>query len=139
MKTEVSRLHWLFFFFCFKNITSALLQGFNCIENLLFSFCNRALTDISLLAVFIHLRYIDVSKNNLRDISALSALTHLLVIKADHNKLTSAALEELPYLQVASFNNNRFKTTEGLNHPQLEHLCLNCVYILIFKNLFKKH
>ena len=92
------------------------------------SICNiicRELTDISILNCFIHLRYVDLSKNNLRDISSLNALTHVLTLKAEHNKLSSARLEELPYLQVASFNNNRIKTTEGINHPLLEQLCLN--------------
>lgn len=86
---------------------------------------DRRLTDINILNSYIHLRYIDVSKNNLRDISPLNALTHMLVLKADQNKLTSAELDELPYLQSASFNYNHIKTTEGLNHPQIEHLSLN--------------
>ncbi|KAK2167257.1 hypothetical protein LSH36_30g00029 [Paralvinella palmiformis] len=60
-----------------------------------------------------------------RDISCLNSLTHLLTLKADNNKLISAKLDELPYLQVASFSNNRIKTTEGINHPLLEQLCLN--------------
>ena len=37
----------------------------------------------------------DVSGNALDDISALSALPHLLTIKADHNRLTSAKLQEV--------------------------------------------
>jgi len=86
---------------------------------------DRRLTDINILNSYIHLRYIDVSKNALRDISPLNALTHMLVLKADQNKLTSAELDELPYLQSASFNYNHIKNTEGLNHPQLEHLALN--------------
>ena len=93
--------------------------------------CFRALTDILILNSFIHLQFIDISKNNLRDISPLNALTHLLVLKADYNKLPSAQLDELPYLQVASFNYNRIKSTEGLNHPQLEHLSLNCKWYTV--------
>ena len=63
-------------------------------------FCFRELTDINILNCFIHLRYVDLSKNNLRDISPINSLTHLLVLKADQNKLTTAQLEDLPYLQV---------------------------------------
>ncbi|KAL3862321.1 hypothetical protein ACJMK2_008298 [Sinanodonta woodiana] len=85
----------------------------------------RGLTQINLLKSFVHLRYVDVTKNNLKDISPLSALTHMLTLKADYNLLTSARLEEMPFLQVASFSNNKIKTTEGVNHPMLEHLTLN--------------
>lgn len=85
----------------------------------------REVTDISILKSFIHLRYVDVSKNRLKDISALSALTHMLTLKADENLLTSPQLEEMPFLQVASFSHNRINTTEGINHPMLEHLILS--------------
>ncbi|KAK7093650.1 hypothetical protein V1264_007356 [Littorina saxatilis] len=85
----------------------------------------RGVTDISILKSFIHLRYVDVSKNALKDISPLSALTHMLTLKADENLLTSPHLEEMPFLQVASFSHNRINTTEGINHPMLEHLILS--------------
>ena len=85
----------------------------------------RGLTDISLLKNYIHLRYIDLSNNNLKDISALNVLTHLLTLKVDFNKLTNAKLDPLPYLQQASFSNNKIKTIEGINHPRLEILNLN--------------
>jgi hypothetical protein len=39
--------------------------------------------------------------------------------------LTSAKLDPLPYLQQASFSNNKIKTTEGIAHPKLETLNLN--------------
>ncbi|BFZ23963.1 hypothetical protein BsWGS_27001 [Bradybaena similaris] len=86
---------------------------------------DREITDIDMLQSYIHLRYVDISKNMLRDISPLSALTHLLTLKADDNLLASAKLEDMPYLQTASFNNNRIVTTEGIGHPMLEHLSLN--------------
>jgi len=85
----------------------------------------RGVTDIDMLKCFIHLRYVDISKNALKDISALSALTHMLTLKADENLLTSPQLEEMPFLQVASFSHNRINTTEGINHPMLEHLILS--------------
>lgn len=85
----------------------------------------REITDIEILSSFIHLRYVDVTKNSLKDISSLSALTHMLTLKADENLLTTAALEEMPFLQVASFSHNKINTTEGINHPMLEQLNLN--------------
>ncbi|XP_041377909.1 leucine-rich repeat-containing protein 23-like [Gigantopelta aegis] len=86
---------------------------------------DREITDINMLNSFIHLRYIDVTKNNLKDLSPLSNLTHMLTLKADENLLTSAKLEEMPFLQTASFNHNKINTTEGINHPSLEVLSLN--------------
>jgi len=86
---------------------------------------DRDITDISLLNCYIHLRYLDVSGNKLSDISSLNSLTHLLTLKADRNLLSSAKLDELPYLQTASFANNKVMDTEGINHPLLESLNLN--------------
>ncbi|ELU09120.1 hypothetical protein CAPTEDRAFT_183796 [Capitella teleta] len=86
---------------------------------------DRELTDISILQGFIHLRFVDINKNNLRDISALNSLSHMVALKAEHNKLTSAKLDELPYLQEVSFNSNKIKTTEGICHPLVEKISLN--------------
>lgn len=66
----------------------------------------------------------DISGNHLEDISPLNALPSLLTLKADNNRLTTAKLEPLPYLQVASFANNRIESTEGIAHPLLEVLNL---------------
>jgi len=102
--------------------------------------CDRELTDVSILQSFIHLRYVDLSKNNLKDISSLSYLTHLLTVKVDYNKLQSAKMEELPFLQSANFSNNRLKTTEGCSHPLLEHLIMNCEtfpYTFTYSNVLK--
>ncbi|XP_038078619.1 leucine-rich repeat-containing protein 23-like [Patiria miniata] len=86
---------------------------------------DREITDISILSSFIHLRYVDLSMNMLRDISPLNSLTHLLTLKCERNLLQTAKLDELPYLQVASFANNRIATTDGINHPLLESLNLS--------------
>ncbi|KAM8800718.1 LOW QUALITY PROTEIN: leucine-rich repeat-containing protein 23-like [Rhynchonycteris naso] len=79
---------------------------------------NRDLTDISLLCSYIYLRYVDISEN-LKDLSPLNSLTHLLWFKADGNQLQSAQLNELPYLQIASFAYNQITDTEGISHPHL--------------------
>ncbi|EHH20439.1 leucine-rich repeat-containing protein 23 isoform X3 [Macaca nemestrina] len=84
----------------------------------------RDLTDIYLLRSYIHLRYVDVSENHLTDLSPLNYLTHLLWLKADGNRLRSAQLNELPYLQIASFAYNQITDTEGISHPRLETLNL---------------
>ncbi|XP_035750506.1 leucine-rich repeat-containing protein 23 [Egretta garzetta] len=84
----------------------------------------KDLTDISLLECFIHLRYVDLSGNKLQDLSPLSNLTHLLWLKVDGNLLTSACLQELPYLQIISFAHNRIEDMEGITHPRLANLSL---------------
>ncbi|KFU84151.1 Leucine-rich repeat-containing protein 23, partial [Chaetura pelagica] len=85
---------------------------------------SKDLTDISLLECFIHLRYVDLSENKLKDLSPLSNLTHLLWLKVDGNLLTSACMQELPYLQIISFSQNRIKDLEGITHPRLVNLSL---------------
>ncbi|NWX13804.1 LRC23 protein, partial [Aegotheles bennettii] len=84
----------------------------------------RDLTDISLLEGFIHLRYVDLSENKLQDLSSLSSLTNLLWLKVDGNLLTSACMQELPYLQIISFARNCIKDVEGIAHPRLAKLSL---------------
>ncbi|XP_058414894.1 leucine-rich repeat-containing protein 23 [Diceros bicornis minor] len=84
----------------------------------------RDLTDIYLLRSYIHVRYVDVSENHLTDLSPLNYLTHLLWLKADGNRLRSARLNELPYLQIASFAYNQITDTEGISHPRLSSLDL---------------
>ncbi|XP_066472849.1 leucine-rich repeat-containing protein 23 [Tiliqua scincoides] len=84
----------------------------------------KELTDITLIQSFIHLRYVDLSDNMLKDLSPLACLTHLLWLKVDGNRLTSASMDELPYLQIASFANNHIKDTNGISHPRLASLSL---------------
>eukprot|EP00112_Aurelia_sp_Birch-Aquarium-sp1_P007255 Seg179.4 transcript_id=Seg179.4/GoldUCD/mRNA.D3Y31 product="Leucine-rich repeat-containing protein 23" protein_id=Seg179.4/GoldUCD/D3Y31 len=85
---------------------------------------DKLITDISLLNCYIHLRYVDIKGNKLKEITTLNSLTHLLTLNADKNLLRSAKMDEMPYLQVASFANNKIMDTEGLNHPLLESLNL---------------
>jgi len=86
---------------------------------------SKALTDISIISAFVHVRYLDISDNKLESLAPLSSLTHLLTLKADNNRLTTASLPPMPYLQRASFQNNKITDTEGITHPLLEVLNLN--------------
>ncbi|XP_008143088.1 leucine-rich repeat-containing protein 23 [Eptesicus fuscus] len=95
----------------------------------------RELTDIHLLRSYIHLRYVDISENHLTDVSALNHLTHLLWLKADGNRLRSAQLNELPYLQIASFAYNQITDTEGISHPRLSILNLKGNHIRLVTGL----
>jgi len=85
----------------------------------------KDITDIDMLKTFIHLRYVDISQNKLKDISSANSLSHLLTLKADKNLLKSAKLNELPYLQQANFSSNKIDTLEGIEHKLLETLNLN--------------
>ncbi|XP_058428532.1 leucine-rich repeat-containing protein 23 isoform X3 [Marmota monax] len=105
-------------------IVSISLRFWVCLPGLL-SFCPKLdLTDINLLHSYIHLRYVDISENHLTDLSPLNFLTHLLWLKADSNRLRTARLNELPYLQIASFAYNQITDTEGISHPRLRSLDL---------------
>ncbi|KAF6339845.1 leucine rich repeat containing 23 [Rhinolophus ferrumequinum] len=95
----------------------------------------RDLTDIYLLRSYIHLRYVDVSENHLTDLSPLNYLIHLLWLKADGNRLRSAQLNELPYLQIASFAYNQITDTEGISHPRLGSLNLKGNHIRMVTGL----
>ncbi|XP_006037112.1 leucine-rich repeat-containing protein 23 isoform X1 [Alligator sinensis] len=95
----------------------------------------KDLTDIGLLQNYIHLRYVDLSENQLRDLSPLGSLIHLLWLKVDGNRLTSATLQELPYLQIASFAHNHIKDTEGISHPRLGSLNLKGNKIQVISGL----
>ena len=52
-------------------------------------------------------------------------LTHLLTLKVDFNKLTNIKLDVLPYLQQASFTDNKIKSIEVNSLPKLETLNVN--------------
>jgi len=84
------------------------------------------LTNIDLLRSFVHLRYVDLSKNELEDVTALGWLDQLLTVRVDFNLLSGAiVLLRRRYLQVASYANNRLTSCDGAAHPMLDHLCLN--------------
>ncbi|XP_075258980.1 leucine-rich repeat-containing protein 23-like [Convolutriloba macropyga] len=86
---------------------------------------DKELTNITMLSTFVHLRYIDISMNSIKDISPLNCLTHMLTLKSDRNLLASPALAQLPYLQSANFAKNKIIAAEGVDHPLLETLHLS--------------
>ncbi|XP_042710993.1 leucine-rich repeat-containing protein 23 isoform X3 [Chrysemys picta bellii] len=68
-------------------------------------------------------------------LEAKENLIHLLWLKVDGNRLISARLPELPYLQIASFAHNRIKDTEGITHPRLGSLNLKGNEIQVISGL----
>jgi len=85
----------------------------------------RDFTNIDHLKDFVHIRYLDLTGNLLKDISVVNNLKHLLVLKVAKNNLTTVELEPLNYLQEASFADNKIEKVEPITHPLLEKLNLN--------------
>ena len=88
----------------------------------------RSLTDVSLLEKYIHLRFVDLSRNQLDDVTALSSMLHLLQCDASRNRLRRLHLERFPFLQVANFSHNKLTSLESLSQPQLQQLNMSCTF-----------
>ncbi|XP_018576488.1 leucine-rich repeat-containing protein 23-like [Anoplophora glabripennis] len=96
----------------------------------------RKLTDISIILNFKHVLFIDLSDNflNLDALQVLSGMPFLLYLKVERNKVESAALEPMYYLQCLNLNMNQVTETCDINQPQLETLELqdNLIYTIQF-------
>lgn len=82
------------------------------------------LTDITSIKYFQHLQFVDVSDNYL-DLEALQVVTEipfLVLIHADKNKLESAALKKMKYLQVIIMDNNTITSVHDVYQPVLSTL-----------------
>lgn len=82
------------------------------------------LTNISAIKSFRHLQFVDVSHNNL-DLEALQDVTELpflVLIHADNNRLNSAALKKMKYMQVIIMNNNFLTSVHDVYQPELSTL-----------------
>ncbi|CAI8049137.1 Leucine-rich repeat-containing protein 23 [Geodia barretti] len=100
---------------------------------------DKKLTDIGILSCYVHVRYLDISGNNLTDMSSLNALPQLLSVRADKNKITSPKLQEMQYLQILSLAGNRLISTGGIAHPLLETLNLSSNQITELADLDDRH
>ncbi|XP_051948102.1 leucine-rich repeat-containing protein 23-like isoform X1 [Xyrauchen texanus] len=88
---------------------------------------NKGMTDLALVSSFVHLRYLDISSNNLTDLSPLAALTQLLWVKGDGNlieRFDGEMFGQLNYLQWLSLASNRICDVKGFGGPALETLNL---------------
>lgn len=85
----------------------------------------RDFTCVDHLKDFIHIRYLDLTGNLLKDVSVINNLKDLIVLKVAKNNLTTAELDGLPYLQEASFADNKIEEMADIKHPLLEKLNLN--------------
>ncbi|XP_011564278.3 leucine-rich repeat-containing protein 23 [Plutella xylostella] len=85
---------------------------------------NMGLTNIDAMLSFKHLQYIDVSHNKLTlvNLQVLTKLPYVLFLQADDNKLDSAALNPMEYLQVIVMNYNKITSVSDVYQPELSTL-----------------
>lgn len=87
---------------------------------------DKGLTDVSVIPFFKHVRYVNVSGNRLTSeaLHVLETMPYLQMLRADRNRLVSAELKPMPYLQVTSsfLFNLEFDSIERESlRPQREH------------------
>lgn len=100
---------------------------------------NAKLTDISIIAHFKHVLFIDLSGNllNVNALQILIELPYLVYLKVEKNRLDSGALMQMQYLQVLILNYNQISETCDIKQPFLECLELNfnVIFTIHFNNL----
>ncbi|KAJ8941317.1 hypothetical protein NQ318_017857 [Aromia moschata] len=96
----------------------------------------KKLTDVSTILNFKHVLFLDLGGNHL-DLNALqvlSGMAFLIYLKAERNRVESAALDPMHYLQVLILSMNQITETCDINQPLLENLELaeNLIYTVQF-------
>lgn len=77
---------------------------------------------------YIHLRNINISKNQLKSIEELTSLPNLLKIHAVENQIEDISFlahDTHHYLQILNLSQNKIKSLPPLSVPLLKHLILN--------------
>ncbi|ESN99853.1 hypothetical protein HELRODRAFT_83919, partial [Helobdella robusta] len=82
------------------------------------------LTNMTLISNYVHLRFVDLSMNKIKDTTPLRALLFLTTLKMDANLIQMLQLQPFLYLQQASFSNNFIHLTIGFFHPSITHFNL---------------
>ncbi|CAH0553051.1 unnamed protein product [Brassicogethes aeneus] len=94
---------------------------------LMINVSGKKLTDVSVILNFKHILFLDVSINylTLESLQVLVDMPFVILIKAANNKIESAALGMMPYLQVLVLSKNQITETCDINQPLLDTLDLN--------------
>ncbi|CAG9863471.1 unnamed protein product [Phyllotreta striolata] len=94
---------------------------------LMLTAADMMLTDISVITNYNHLLFVDVRGNllNLDALQVLADIPFLLFIRAERNRLESAALKPMPYLQVLILNSNAIIETGEIHQRMLHTLELS--------------
>ncbi|KAL1516396.1 hypothetical protein ABEB36_000314 [Hypothenemus hampei] len=87
---------------------------------------NRKLTDISVIINFRHVLFLDLTGNflNLDALQVLTGLPFLIMLKVSRNRVESAALDTMHYLQELILNLNKIEETCDIAQPMLDTLDL---------------
>ncbi|XP_044263080.1 leucine-rich repeat-containing protein 23-like [Tribolium madens] len=98
---------------------------------------NRKLTDVSIILRFKHVLFLDLSGNYLTTdaLQVLTEMPFLILLKAERNRVDSAALKPMPYLQVLALNQNQIKQVGNIDQPLLD--CLEMNYNDIYNTEFE--
>lgn len=98
---------------------------------------NKPLSNLDLLEAFPHLRYIDVSENQISDIRGLGHLEYILSLDAHGNNITTvpASIDKRKYIQHANFARNRIESWNVARWPMLSWLNLNGSHIPSFQSI----
>lgn len=76
-----------------------------------------------------HLRYVDISQNNISDVNVLYQLPYVIHLQCQENKIKTidplSNEETFQYLQYADFSTNRIKSFPAIKQPKLKQLNLN--------------
>jgi hypothetical protein len=85
------------------------------------------LTDVSVILNFKHVLFLDLSGNYLTTdaLQALTGMPFLIFLKAERNRVESASLKPMYYLQVLDLNQNQIKDVGNIDQPMLESLGMN--------------
>lgn len=80
------------------------------------------------IKAYIHLRNINLNKNQLKSIDELSCLNDLLILTAIENQIEDISFlagDVLPHLQILNLSQNKIKNLPPIHAPMLKHLILN--------------
>lgn len=92
--------------------------------------CGKGVTTLpENLQQYVHLRYIDISGNKVKDLTPFSKLPHLLTLNAAANNIENLSClsspEALPYLSLLNVSSNRISTAPQLLMKRLTRLALD--------------
>ncbi|KAL8450687.1 hypothetical protein Emed_002325 [Eimeria media] len=92
--------------------------------------CDKGITELpNKLQSYVHLRYIDVSGNKIKDITPFSKLPHLLTLNVSSNKIEDISClsspNALPYLALLNLSNNQISKVVQLPLQRLARLALD--------------
>ncbi|CDI74843.1 Leucine-rich repeat and guanylate kinase domain-containing protein, related [Eimeria praecox] len=92
--------------------------------------CGKGVTTLpTALQLYVHLRYIDISNNKIRDLAAFSRLPYLLTLNASGNNIEDISClsspEALPYLFLLNLSSNKISKPPQLGLQRLTRLALD--------------